>query len=79
MAHELCERDTDVLKRAIAAWDPARPRRWLAKFGGLGGVKGPLYLRKRYLTLVRDATERIKRDNPTRQGAYPEDTFRLIL
>lgn len=44
-----------------------------------GGGKGPLYLRKRYLTLVRDATERIKRDNPTRQGAYPEDTFRLIL
>ncbi len=79
MAHDVCDRDTDVLKQAIAAWQPTRPRRWLAKYGGLVRVRGPLYLRQRYLALVCEATERCNRDNPKLEGAYPEETFRLTL
>ncbi|XAG70637.1 hypothetical protein MRM75_06650 [bacterium 19CA06SA08-2] len=79
MAHYICERDTDVLKLAIAAWEPTRPRRWLAKYGGLVRVKGPLYLRTRYLALVREATERCNRDNQVQEGAHPEYTYRLLL
>lgn len=79
MAHEECARDTDALKQAIAAWQPTRPRRWLAKYGGLVRIKGPAYLRQRYTALVREATERCNRDNTLREGAHPEDTFRLIL
>lgn len=73
------DRDALVLLRAIAAWQPTRPRRWLAKYGGLVRIQGPRHLRLRYLALVREATLRCARG--ARKGVgdcLPETTFRLI-
>ncbi|MGU5760163.1 hypothetical protein [Aeromonas hydrophila] len=81
MAYTLDDLDRDALElqRAINAWQPTRPRRWLAKYGGLVRVRGPGHLRRRYLALVREATLRSGGGSVPGEGDYmPEITFRLL-
>lgn len=82
MAYTLDDIDRDALElqRAIAAWQPTRPRRWLAKYGGLVRVRGPSRLRRRYLALVREARSRCGSGLAPGEGDFmPEITFRLLF
>lgn len=63
-----------LLKQAIKGWDPAKPRRWLARHGGLHilGI-GNSDLAQRYSALQTQAVALTRRDKrPESTGSLPD-------
>ncbi|MDR7022469.1 hypothetical protein [Aeromonas salmonicida] len=54
------ELDARLIKSAIEAWNPHRPRRWLARYGGLGNLKVKKELRDKYTKLTWEAKKNVK-------------------
>lgn len=63
---------------AVLCWNPNRPRRWLAKYGGLVCMGGGGYAR--HYRLLRDEAKTLTARNRLREegDCLPETTFRVV-
>lgn len=67
------------LKRAIDAWNPTIPRRWLCQYGYLydSARDNPLYLR--YCVVRTLAMTKIRKDLVHYSQAWPVEGFKVAL
>lgn len=67
------------LKRALDNWDPAKPRRWLARYGGLPSLGiGNSISAQEYKALLAKALSLTQRKRLTEEGDHlPESTYQI--
>lgn len=67
------------LKTALDNWDPAKPRRWLARYGGLPGLGiGNGVSAQEYKTLLAQALELTQRKRRAEEGdSLPEVIYQV--
>ncbi|MNF77207.1 hypothetical protein D3C84_593470 [compost metagenome] len=71
------EPDEQVIE-AVLYWNPSKPRRWLAKYGGLVCMSND-DVAQRYRSLRNEARARTERKWLSEMGdCLPETTFRVV-